>query len=73
MNSVDKARLIAYVQDNVKASLLPTLFPERMTVWESLQGTNELSDFVHSAADDYVRFYDQHSKGKEKYADLYLT
>ena len=73
VNAIDKPRLITYVYDNVKASLVPSLFPERVKVWESLQDTDELNCFIHSAADDYVRFYDQHSKGKEKYANLYLT
>ena len=73
MDAIDKPRLIAHVYDSVRSSLVPSLFPEGVKVWESLQDTDELNSFVQSAADDYICFYDQHSKGKEKYANLYLT
>ena len=73
VNSIDKPKLVDFVCHSVPASLVPSLFPERMQLWKLLQDTNELKDFIHCAADDHLRFYDRHSKGKEKYANLYLT
>jgi hypothetical protein len=72
-NSIDKPKLVAFICHSVPDSLVPSLFPERMELWKSLKDTDELKSFIHCAADDYLRFYDQHSKGKEKYANLYLT
>lgn len=70
---MDKAQLLAYVDDNVSKGLVPSLFPEHMELWSYLKDTEELKHFILSAADMYMTFYDQHSKGKEKYANLYLT
>lgn len=72
-NRIDKPKLVDFVCHSLPASLVPSLFPECMQLWNLLQDTDELKDFIHCAADDYLRFYDQHSKGKEKYANLYLT
>lgn len=68
-----QAKAGRFVCHSVPASLVPSLFPEHMQLWKLLQDTDELKDFIHCAADDYLPFYDQHSKGKEKYANLYLT
>ena len=73
VNAIDKPKLVDFVCHSVPDSLLPSLFPERMQLWKSLQDTDDFKDFIYRAADDYLCFYDQHSKGKEKYANLYLT
>ena len=73
VESVDKAQLLSNVCDSVSKGLVSSLFPERMELWKYLQDTKELEHFVYSAADKYIIFFYQHSKGKEKYANLYLT
>ena len=73
VESVDKAQLLSHVCDSVSKGLVSSLFPERMELWKYLQDTKEFEHFVYSAADKYIIFFDQHSKGKEKYANLYLT
>lgn len=73
VGSVDKAQLLSYVRDSVSKGLVSSLYPERLELWKHLQDTEQLEHFVYSAADKYISFYDQHSRGKEKYANLYLT
>ena len=73
MNTLDKTKLVPFVCSCVSSTLVPSLFPERKKLWESVKDTYNLSSFIYSAADTYVCYYDQHSKGKEKYANLYLA
>ena len=43
VDAIDQSSMmIAYVYDNVISSLVPSLFPERVKVWESLQDTDQL-------------------------------
>ena len=73
VGSVDKAQLLSYIRDSVSKGLVPSLYPERLELWKHLQDTKQLEHFVYSAADKYISFFDQYSKGKEKYTNLYLT
>ena len=73
VESVDKAQVLSHACDSVSKGLVSSLFPERAELWKYLQDTKELECFVYSAIDEYSTFYDQHSKEKEKYANLYLT
>ena len=74
VKSMDKQKLVPFVRDCVPASLLLSLFLECTQLWESLQDTDELQIFIHCTAEDYVCLYDQHSKGKETYANIiYLS
>lgn len=73
VESVDKAQLLSYVRDSVSKGLVSSLFPERAELWKYLQDTKEFECFFYTATYKYFAFYDQHSKGKDKYANLYLT
>ena len=79
VEAVDKAQLLTYmymyVQDSVLKGIVPVLFPERMKLWKYLKDTKEVEYFIYSAALKYmyVAFYNKHSKGEQKYANLYLT
>ena len=73
VKAVNKTTLVNFVQDRVSTSLVPSLFLDRMKLWESLKDTKKLKDFISSAADKYIDYFDEHSKGKENYANLYLA
>ena len=62
-----------YVQNTVANSLVSSLYPDRQTLWESIQDTDGLKSFIYSAVDKYVSLYEANSKGKDKYANLYLA
>ena len=57
----------------LSGSLVPGLFPEQLVLWESIQDTVELKSFIHSAIDKFTSLFEQSSKGKEKYPNLYLA
>ena len=44
-----------------------------MELWQSICDTEELSSFIHTAAEKYLSLYDRHTKGREKYASVYLA
>ena len=63
-----------YVQNTVANSLISSLYPEGQALWESIQDTDGLKGFIYSAIDKYVSlYYEVNSKGKDKYANLYLA
>ena len=57
----------------VSGTLIPSLFPERLVLWESMQDTVQLKNFICSAIDKYMSLFKQNSEGKDKYANLYLS
>ena len=57
-----------YVCDSVLRSLVSSLFLFCLRLWEYLQGTQ-----LYFFDCWYIGFCDQHTKGKEKYANVYLT
>ena len=65
IESIDKAQLLSHVCDRVSKGLVPSLFHERVDLWKYLQDTKELEYFINFAADKYIIFHNQHSKGKE--------
>ena len=73
VKDVNQAAIVSYVHETVTKTLVPSLFPERMELWQSICNTEKLNSFIHTAAEKYISLYDQYSKGKEKYANLYLA
>ena len=64
---------MSYIHKTVPGSLVSGLFPERLVLWESIRDTTELKSFIHSAIDTFILLFEQNSKGKDKYANLYLA
>ena len=62
-----------YVQNTVANSLVSSPYPDRQALWESIKDTDGLEGFVYSAVDKYVSLHEVNSKGKDKYANLYLA
>ena len=42
-------------------------------VWGSINNSEEFETFIVYLADKYISLYHKYSKGKEKYANLYLA
>ena len=73
IQEVNKVTVVLYVQNTVANSLVPSLYPDRQTLWELIQDIDGLKSFIYSAVDKYVSLYEANSKGKDKYANLYLA
>ena len=73
VKAMDKDDLLSFVYKSVPQGLVPGFFPERINLWKHLQATEELKQFTYMVADKYIAFFESHSKGKEKYANLYLS
>ena len=42
VQDIDKAAVLSHVTTSVPADLVPSLFPERKKLWDSIKNTNEL-------------------------------
>lgn len=73
MHSIDRESLIRAVKKSVMASIVPSLFPDRKRLWESIHHSTELDIFIGHQADKYLTLYEKYSKGKNKYANLFLA
>ena len=73
IQEVNKATVVLHVQNTVANTLVFSLYPDRQALWESIQDTDGLKGFIYSAVDKYVSLYEVNSKGKDKYANLYLA
>ena len=73
IQDIDRERVVSHIHTTVSSSLVPGLFPERLVFWEMIRDTVELKNFIHSAIDKFISLFEQNSKGKEKYANLYLA
>ena len=51
---------------------MESLYPERLQLWQSIATTEELNCFIDSAITKYLALYDSNSKGKNRYANLFL-
>lgn len=71
--TIDREVLIRVVKESVTASIVPSLFPECKHLWESIHHSTELDTFIGHQADKYLSLYEKYSKGKEKYANLFLA
>lgn len=69
---IDSTKVILHVLDTVPKSLMPSLYPERMELWVAISNSEELKLFINHNRERYIIYYDQFSKGKDKYANLYL-
>ena len=70
---IDREMILVHIHTSLASTLVSALFPERLTLWESIRDTTELKRFIYSAIDKYISLYEHNSKGKEKYATLYLA
>ncbi len=73
IKQIDKATVISNVLHSVPTGLVPSLFPERKMLWDSISQCMELKDFIENQVDKYLSLYEKHSKGREKYATLFLS
>jgi len=73
VQDIDKTAIISNVTTSVPNDLVSSLFPERKRLWDSIHNTEELSIFIKHLADKYILLYENYSKGREKYANLYLA
>ena len=72
VKDIDREVIFSHVQTTVPKSLVESLYPERMILWMSISKMEELKVFILNAVAKYISIYDAHSKGKNKYANLYL-
>ena len=70
---IDRAQVVSSVIELVPNHLVPSLFPERKALWDSISQCDELKKFIDLQIDKYLNLYDKHSKGREKYATLFLS
>ena len=73
VQNIDKNAVILHVTTSVPCGLVSSLFPERKSLWDSISNTKELTKFIEHLADKYLLLYEQYSKGREKYANLFLA
>lgn len=73
VKDIDKAAVVLHVTTSVPTGLVSSLFPERKRLWDSISSTEELTTFIEHLTDKYILLYDKYSKGREKYANLYLA
>ena len=52
---------------------MPSLFPERMKIWTAINGSEELKLFIENNGKHFSNLYSRFSRGKDKYANLYLA
>ena len=52
---------------------MPSLFPERLSFWESIEKTEEMQTFLVGAINKYLALYEANAKGKSRYTNLYLA
>ena len=67
VQDIDKAMIIVNVMKSVPTSLVSSLFPERIILWNSISNTEELNNFIEHMIEEYIRLYEKYSKGREKY------
>lgn len=73
VQAINREAVVVHVQKTVSECLMPDLFPERLKLWESIQDTVELKNFIHSTIAKFMLLLENYSKGKDKYANLYLA
>ena len=73
VQDIDKAVVLLHVRRSVPMGLVSSLFPERKRLWDSINNSEEFETFIGHLADKYISLYQKYSKGKEKYANLYLS
>lgn len=72
VKSVNQGDVISHVMKKVPNELMPLLFPSRVVFWESIKRSEELKVFLINNIGHYLELYIKHSKGKDKYANLYI-
>ena len=73
VKAINKSEIMSQVFKVVPVSLVSNLFPKRLLLWHSIKDSKELATFTLTAIDHYLFLIEKHSKGKEKYAHLYLA
>lgn len=72
LKSVNREHVISHVMNKVPSELMSTIFPSRLEFWESIQQSDAFKSFITKNIDHYLELYLKHSKGKDKYANLYI-
>ena len=52
------AAIISYVHETVTKTLVPSLFLERMELWQFIRNTEKLNSFIHTVAEKYISLYE---------------
>ena len=71
--NINREEVILYVYKAVPECLVPDLFPQRLILWEAIQGTIELKKILLTAIEKFLLLLEGNSKGKDKYANLYIS
>ena len=69
---ISRDTLVLFVCDRVPGELAGELFPERLQLWEVFKSTPCLRTIVDAAVARYLKLYSECSKGRDKYAQLFL-
>jgi hypothetical protein len=72
VGNINREILVLFVYDRVASELAGELFPERLQLWEALKSTSCIRTIVDAAVASYLKLYSECSKGREKYAELFL-
>ena len=68
--NINREEVILYVYKAVPECLVPDLFPQRLILWEAIQGTLELKKVLLAAIEKFLLLLEGNSKGKDKYTNL---
>lgn len=73
VKKIDKNDVVSHVYKVVPDGLVSHLFPERLLLWEQIKDSKEFKTFLLMSIDHFLILLEQNSKGKDKYAHLYLA